>query len=275
MVPVRNENPGTATGDLTSPKKRKVLGLSENSTNPKLQEFLDVMQPPSRSKIWANEDGIPHVTDRVTIKDIAKVEAKGHQSDDQSKPVYKKRKRSPSVTTEKDVIAVDVSREPFIQTNAEKPLELTSTNHLTEKDALHVPMMSVVAPSDADWLRSRTSRLLGLVDDDQDKASSDVSVPVPNARPQNPSPGQAKITEQMPDADSQPDAELVEGSIEQTSHSEPKADQNLGTGRLFLRNLSYNATEDELRQHFAKYGIISEVSTILIPFNLNAQKRVL
>ena len=267
MVLVPNDNSSIATDNMTSLTKRKFEGLSENSTNPKLEEFLNVMQPPSKRRIWANEDSIAPATGLVAMKDNAKVEAERNQSGDQYKPVPRKRKRSPSVTTEKHVAAANISREYNIQNSKEQAPESKSTNSLTEKETLHVPVMIAPPPSDADWLRSRTSRLLGLVDDDEHKAS--------NTRPGSPTPVQTKVIQQMPDAGSQTDAELAEGATEPTTHPEPKADQNLVTGRLFLRNLSYTTSEDELRQHFAKYGIVSEVSALLILFNLHAQNRIL
>ncbi|VVB12398.1 unnamed protein product [Arabis nemorensis] len=46
---------------------------------------------------------------------------------------------------------------------------------------------------------------------------------------------------------------------------ELKADSNdvLDTGRLFVRNLPYTATEEELMEHFSKFGEISEVHLVL------------
>ncbi|KAG7554234.1 RNA-binding domain superfamily [Arabidopsis suecica] len=61
--------------------------------------------------------------------------------------------------------------------------------------------------------------------------------------------------------DKDDDADAMEIEVAQ----EPKADSDdvLDTGRLFVRNLPYTATEEELTEHFSKFGEISEVHLVL------------
>ena len=260
---------------MTSLTKRKIEGLIGDSTNPRLQEFLSVMQPPSKSKIWANEDSITTVTTLALTEDNAKVESELTQSDDQYEPVPKKRKRSPSVSTEKEIIVPNTSTEYTSQNSKAHGAEPEPINSGTEKETTHVLVMGAAPSSDADWLRSRTSRLLDLVDDVEGVEPNGPSVVASNARPQSPSAVQMNAIRQMPDAGSQMYAESAEGARVPTTHDEHIADQNIATGRLFLRNLSYTTSEDELRQHFAKYGIVSEVSATLVLFNLICSKCIL
>jgi multiple RNA-binding domain-containing protein 1 len=112
--------------------------------------------------------------------------------------------------------------------------------------------------TDLDWLRARTSRTLGLVsdsddsdnedskefDDDTSMASED-DVPQPTKQEATPTP---------PPAADPLDTEEPASSL---SIAESKI---LKTGRLFIRNLVYGVTEDDLRNIFSSYGQIEEVS---------------
>ena len=49
---------------------------------------------------------------------------------------------------------------------------------------------------------------------------------------------------------------------EDKQKTEGMAVDNIRTGRLFVRNLSYTTSEAELRDHFASYGLLEEVSLL-------------
>ena len=115
--------------------------------------------------------------------------------------------------------------------------------------------------SDADWLRSRTSRLLGLLNDDE--------VQGPTVEPT------IRQDEHSSDGDSD-DAEedikdpgtvaQVERKVSRTEDIQPDNTTSEDAGprytRLFIRNLAYNITESDLREQFEKYGPLDEVSYI-------------
>lgn len=114
-----------------------------------------------------------------------------------------------------------------------------------------VPQVSTDATDD-DWLRSRTSRLLDLVDPDDPAFSTRplASAAASASGPQEPTRdgGGAEVTgpgEGVPmHAEDPKDAVKL---VEKTS-------------RLFLRNLGYNVTEDDVRDHFSRFGNLEEVS---------------
>jgi multiple RNA-binding domain-containing protein 1 len=114
--------------------------------------------------------------------------------------------------------------------------------------------------SDVDWLRSRTNRLLELVEDDEQ------SVPV------------AQLTKPQSTQPAQPTQPVVAEAVAQSDEvEEPEArpedvppsaevDKIRETGRLYLRNLHFDITEEELREHFSNYGSLQEVSPLFLFF---------
>lgn len=240
--------PTDTNGDVE--KKRKREGPAEDGGKPRLQEFLEVMQPPSKSKIWENQDT---PVSQVSAQPIPKVDntvIPEARSDDIHEHVPKKRKKE-----RKSEGGNMVPAEPPAPVNGAgvDVKTVPSDRDLSQKITLE-PLNKSSAASDADWLRSRTSRLLGLVDDDdvqptvlpEDAATEKIGLSeVPEL-----------VTEgSLSDASVQTDKELeVEGAIFEN--------EDAGNGRLFVRNLTYTTTEEDLRRHFddGGHGTIEEVS---------------
>jgi multiple RNA-binding domain-containing protein 1 len=108
------------------------------------------------------------------------------------------------------------------------------------------------AVSDSDWLRSKTSRLLGLLDEDEQAdfappAQTATVAPVDDMDVDTP----AESTEQS----------AINGSAGATAP--PQVDTNIEniriSARLFIRNLSYDTKESDLEPVFAPFGKIEEV----------------
>lgn len=112
------------------------------------------------------------------------------------------------------------------------------------------------AVNDDDWLRSRTSRLLDFIDPD------DVPSPKKSDTTTTPSQelGAAKDT---PEEAEPPDGVIEAVTPDQPVTETPSTPDTLDiirrTSRLFVRNLPYGATEDDLREEFGKFGAIEEV----------------
>lgn len=125
--------------------------------------------------------------------------------------------------------------------------------------------------SDLDWLRSRTSRTLGLVSDDENsddekdiKALSEDSESVMSLDdiPEPVSTKQPPVT--PPETDHSDIEQSQTPTAAKTKQSVDEA-KILRTGRLFIRNLVYGVTEADLREVFSPYGQIEEV---LFPLSL-------
>jgi multiple RNA-binding domain-containing protein 1 len=107
--------------------------------------------------------------------------------------------------------------------------------------------------SDIDWLRSRTNRVLDLVEDDEQPVPA-----VPSSKPQPVQPAQP-AQHIAPEAVAQPEkTEEPEARPEDVPPS-AEVDKIRDTGRLYLRNLHFEVNEEELREHFSKYGSLEEV----------------
>ena len=246
--------------------KRKRDDVDKADGDSKLQEFLEVMQPPSKSRTWANEGsaGTRNAPDLATQDQVQKAEAS--QSDEEYEAVPKKCK-SPNKLKDLDESerpAENVATTAGATEDSENCFESAKGGNGLEPARGNVSEPSgntVPAASDEDWLRLRTSRLLGLVDDDDSLEPK----PLPRADGEFPEDstvvrqpqgrGMSHASVRANEETSIPDVRAVERSVpgnENIDHS---------TGRLFVRNLMYTTTEHDLRRHFEanQYGSIEEV----------------
>ena len=111
--------------------------------------------------------------------------------------------------------------------------------------------------TDDDWLRSRTNRLLDLVDPED--------LPLePTGDTSNTRVAEATVDQQEPQEAEKPRQEAAdETANDKMEVDEPEKDSTVEsirrTSRLFIRNLAYGATEDDIRECFKKFGTIEEV----------------
>ncbi|TVY26745.1 Multiple RNA-binding domain-containing protein [Lachnellula hyalina] len=212
---------------LNAATKRKRSDVDEE--DPKLKEFLEVMQPASKAKKWATEVE-NDVTDEPPLK-IQAIEVPEAESDDEYESVPKKSRKSSPPRPPAPVPAP-------IQAVVEAPAE-------------DEPMVDISAidATDDDWLRSRTNRVLDLMDpeDIAPAQSSKNNVEVVKAI-------NAPIIDEEPE-------EQFEGFEDEQETPKPDLvrDAIAANGRLFVRNLPYTATEEDLRKHFEPYGSLEEV----------------
>ncbi|EKD18403.1 uncharacterized protein L3040_007571 [Drepanopeziza brunnea f. sp. 'multigermtubi'] len=207
-------------------RKRDVVDESD----PKLQEFLDVMQPASKPRTWnaQTEDDEPPTK-------MQAMEIPEKDSDGEYEPVPKKsRKKSPPLSNEIPA--------PIVEATPES----TDVNGPKTTDAPDA--------TNDDWLRSRTNRLLDLMDPDEIGTAGTGAVPNEKAEPAF-----------VADTRSDEALELADPVAEQQKDEEDKEELDptieaiKATGRLFARNLAYSASEDDLREHFAPFGSLEEV----------------
>jgi multiple RNA-binding domain-containing protein 1 len=216
-----------------NPLKRKREKPKDEAENPKLKEFLQVMQKPSK-KSWQDE-GVNLLGGPVGGTEpeplMAEVEP---DSDDEIQTIYKKAKQESKIDEDKEALAVTVREE--------QPKDYIPPDN----EAAQVQNESSKAKSDADWLRSKTSRLLDLVDDDEAPARS---MPIPSTQTTTSIAPDQKGKANESQADTEMETETVNVDEEAIRLSR----------RLFLRNLSYSITEDDLRAGFAQFGNLEEV----------------
>ena len=115
--------------------------------------------------------------------------------------------------------------------------------------------------SDADWLRSRTSRLLGLIDEDEEDQAMAPGAPFAEANSSDEDNSDRQKPE--PRSESEPCSKNDDNSVPQ---KEEPPDANISairtSGRLFVRNLPYKTTEDHLQSLFSTFGKTDEVCSV-------------
>ncbi|EGR47415.1 uncharacterized protein TRIREDRAFT_79287 [Trichoderma reesei QM6a] len=219
--------------DEGSSKKRKREELDES--DPKLREFLRVMKTGKEGVLADETNPDADMTGLATGGDALVPEG---ESDDEYEQIPKKKeklRKLESSESSRKIVADDV-----------KPQE-----------AEKLPQLDAGATDD-DWLRSRTNRLLDLVDPDDLPPPTQPAVETETA-----------VQDEKEDDDAPPSPrDATEEDVP------PVVDDNKGadgsgaddavatisrTSRLFVRNLPYTTTEEDLYEAFGKFGTIQEV----------------
>ncbi|KAI1375433.1 RNA-binding domain-containing protein [Hypoxylon crocopeplum] len=259
--PMPTEPSRTATKQSSEPeaipenaKKRKRDALDES--DPKLQEFLSVMQPTKAAT--SKVHGITAESADEPPTKYAALAADGGASDDEYEVVPTLRKKSQPPENTKLIISmterpsgpvqgeVDAAESPSVK---QEPVAAIST-----ESAAHV------AATDGDWLRSRTNRLLDLVDDEDVVPTTTPSRDPPSVRP-NQEQEQPEVVDATVDdnQDMNDQGQKSDSDEPDTESKDDGLDSIRKTRRLFVRNLPYSAAEDDLRSYFEQYGEIEEV----------------
>ncbi|KAL1612184.1 Multiple RNA-binding domain-containing protein 1 [Paraconiothyrium brasiliense] len=230
--------------DYVPPPKENNLKRKREDVekDPKLKEFLDVMQPPSKQKAWANEEAQMESTRAPAAEPIeeAVIVPEG-ESDDEYQVLSKKPK------TAQRIPSPEV--EPVVET--ESVVHATNGAQTSEDASEELPDAPVdeAGPvSDADWLRSRTNRVLDLVDDDDE----DPTPPTANKE-------EVEAIEEITEAEAAEPGVPPAEEAQEADAAPSEEDKVRQTGRLFLRNLHYDVNEDDIREQFSKFGTIEEV----------------
>jgi multiple RNA-binding domain-containing protein 1 len=167
-------------------------------------------------------------------------------------------------------------REPAADVDAEKPQAMEvdkSDEHLKEdtsaQEDAEATQEEAGPVSDSDWLRSKTSRLLGLLDEDE-QAEFDQHKAAEPAEPQSPDVEESR-TAVFEDARPQPvvdDAAVEDDDAVETTPERPDPNVDLirDSARLFVRNLAYDTTDADLQLLFAPFGKLDEVSGLFTFF---------
>ncbi|KAI9761314.1 MAG: Dynein light chain [Chaenotheca gracillima] len=243
--------------------KRKRDEATQNPSNDsKLGAFLEVMKPRSKTTTWSNEDTPKSFDASMSESQPLVEEAKSltRSGKSASPPRPTKASRSEQTTSSNGKISTpEVKHLPLQDEKEPAAVRIHEEAPQQERNEPEEgPELTAPASSDADWLRSRTSRLLGLVDDDEDAQ--------PRQLPEESGDSRTELESTRHNA-----AEVVDGEDRGnpdlvTDPTEPEetqvTDENLAqiqqSSRLFVRNLPYTATEEDLRQHFSNFGELEE-----------------
>ncbi|TKA78089.1 hypothetical protein B0A55_03272 [Friedmanniomyces simplex] len=242
---------GDSNDRETSSMKRKRDSEVKEAEDPKLQAFLEAYKPKSKRKAWENEGAAEGSAQQAGNEDSEewKGVAEG-QSDGDYEVVPKKVKR-----------AKLTAKSPEESEPASMPVEdVQRTITPTQKaDAVAGDASTKPTTSDADWARSRTSRLLGLVDEDEQEVTQQRNDRVSADMEDSPPPATTMSEpQQAPDAPVLISAQPAVPSaiIPEQDTPSPSAQS---TNRLFVRNLAFNVQEEDLTAEFEPFGDLEEV----------------
>ena len=202
-----------------------------------------MLQRPSKSKTWANDEEM--------LKPVEDKPPANEEDTEAGDPIEDSR-------TQKKV-KVDEPRE----TSRPEPGPIVADHSgtgdnpedTTGRDASATTQAQDEAVSDADWLRSKTSRLLGLLDDEEQTELETTS------RQQSAS--KIDLNQDTRDAEGMPAQSKDTDKADRAPETDANVELIRRSARLFVRNLPYDAKESDLGALFASFGKIEEVSAVL------------
>ncbi|KAJ2727037.1 Multiple RNA-binding domain-containing protein 1 [Coemansia sp. Benny D115] len=209
--------------------------VGSNQEDPRFKEFLQVMAPRANNKTWTNDDYANWHTDELAaIKSAITARREQEESAANDKKSKKKDKKAKKKSKSKE--GADDQDAAAMDVDGENSAAPSTS-----------------ALSDMEWLRLHMSSGT-IADDAADNAEPE---PTKQSEPRNEKP-----------ASSTKSSEAVK-EVDPTENVANAIDQIRETGRLFVRNLSYLTTEDELRAAFEKFGPLSEIH---IPISRDTKK---
>lgn len=134
---------------------------------------------------------------------------------------------------------------PAEGSSAPSPAESPSAPSPDGGEAAKRPVEDSAAVTDEDWLRSRTRRDLDLLTADELETREGPAREVVDAKAK-------PKTEQRPE-------EPVKAAEPGPDEAEQQEQTIAGSARLFVRNLTYTATEADLQELFGRFGTLKEV----------------
>ncbi|KAI4372643.1 hypothetical protein MLD38_010847 [Melastoma candidum] len=221
-------------------KKNKKKDVDDNNNDPKLKEFLQVMQPRTTTKLWANDtllatkenQGAKQDTDGVVDKEMERILDKAatcfeHEEDDQKGGTRESLKQ---VACDETVSDMDYFRSRVRTEWSDSESDENSGSHYNNEN--------------------------------NDKGSEKISLTVSDASRQSIG---KDVTRDRTKTDV--GAEDFDGKVfdpdNPLSSAQDEKEDALGSGRLFVRNLPYSATEEELEELFSQYGKVVEVHIVV------------
>lgn len=249
----------------TSLKRKREIGL-EDEDDLKLQEYLGVMQPASKSRTWANEE--PPGTKSIQQDNLVNVKDNAKAIDHMNEGIHYQ-----AISKEKKKKIGRDSRESPLRSIGLSPTLPPAESAVSTPDmddTLTTKLSEIPPATDDDWLRSRTSRLLGLVDDD-DVISPQVVIDDESQKGKASGSEGERSASRVIDTDPKLKDDVASMSAKVMQTLAQKEDIDQATNRLFIRNLPYTATEDDIRQYFGQVQI-GNLQEVHVPIDYQSRK---
>ncbi|KAG8408955.1 Multiple RNA-binding domain-containing protein 1 [Metarhizium acridum] len=250
-APGDHTTPRSASDHDVNTKKRK--REEQETADPKLREFLQVM---SSGREGAVADDSTAAVEADHAFNHGEVAVPDGESDDEYEQIPSRREKSRRIEPRQDK-SDNVTRQPPPRDKKTSKDDIEEAGE-NKAEAIDSEMTdqgpSATGVTDDDWLRSRTNRLLDLVDPD-DLGSGAVLSPVDGTTEQDME--NDRLSSHSSD-EVTPDTTADVTTSKETA-TEDAVSAIARTSRLFVRNLPYSATEDDIRETFDKFGTLQEV----------------
>lgn len=210
----------------------------ENDDDPKLQEFLQVMQPRVKSKLWANDTLITSTADQNG--DVSK-----------RKTQEKEERKKKSVPVHIELDESDIS-------------DISDNNEAEKSPSLgHDEVIS-----DMDYFKSRVKQKWSDSESSDDEHNNDDKEDEDEGL-------ESQDTHEVDDEEEGPSQD-PDGKIPKSCHPSSSLkddkDEVLETGRLFVRNLPYTAMYSSLLPLFFPFAFVFPVQSIQYKFGFTSRK---
>ncbi|XP_060195595.1 uncharacterized protein LOC132624868 [Lycium barbarum] len=228
-------------------KSSKSAGLKRDKKNskqeskdedPQLQEFLEVMQPRSKSKFWAN--------DALTAPSLSRSKKDGN------KQSQGKETNQGKMDTDDSELNEVIKKEESLSDSekSEKPDGSRNDAVMTDTDYFKSRVRK-------DWSDSESCEDDGC-DNESDAGGAKNSEDANADNILEPD----DTEELLNDLFSRSNNESLEPA-DPLSSVKDENEEDLESGRLFVRNLPYTTTEEELEEHFRAFGNVSQVHIVV------------
>lgn len=234
VIDVAGEQSAAAAGKKS--KKGKAAEKSKASKGVSFEEFMAVMAPKKKRKTWQNEEDDPEEKLKDSSSAAAAVEEAGE---------LRKAKKAKQAATDVNAVisAPSAPVAPQVEEREVTPDAALNDEELTDMDYLAKRMKRNVAAEEPvkTFEQSDSEDDKDGKDEDEDsEAESEVEDEVAKAR----------VEKQRVSAE------------EKAKKDQEAVDTIMASGRLFIRNLPFAATEEDVTKHFSSFGPLKQVSTV-------------
>ncbi|CAH9107130.1 unnamed protein product [Cuscuta europaea] len=252
----KEEKLSASDKEITSSANKKFKGLKEENKlsieesendHPQLQEFIQVMQPRSKSKMWANDSTIA-----LSLSNNEKTSEKKCQMQEETKADMIIFKIDPDEDGDK-------YNESLNACNVVKPKSFIHDNVVSDVDYFKRRVKK-------DWSDSESGDEdeEDDGDDDDTKSNEDCNKDVETSfRKSGDDIDALACGDNKKERSERQFVEHSDEMFELGDHISNNDEEVLEGGRLFVRNLPYATMEEELEEHFSKYGKVSQVHIVV------------
>ncbi|UPR01955.1 multiple RNA-binding domain-containing protein [Chloropicon primus] len=227
-------------------------GPEESPADPKFQEFLNVVQPKNKSHLWSNDDDLTYAPNWARDKSNANMV-----------PITAKREGKAGSSGQAK--GKDKERE------GSRPAGGDDGERAEAPSADEGPQDELVMDDNVDDMAYFRSRMTLKPDEQEEEATKEEpSKSKSEKKKKKKKKGEASERDPVEEeeaaageVDAEPEADAGKEASEREVPKEKSFEEAVEeSGRLFVRNLAYSTTEEEIKELFEQFGVTSEVHLV-------------